>query len=82
MTAHSHSAVTRGECAVCGGPCREPFRLAPVPANYPFMSAAAIAATQPPEPVADPPRQRARRVAQDRQRHQENHAVQREDRST
>lgn len=81
MTAHSHSAVTRGECAVCGGPCQEPFRLPPMPDNYPFMSAAAIAATQPAEPVAVPPRQRARQLAQDRQRQQENHAVRREDRS-
>lgn len=81
MTTHSQSAVTRGECVVCGGSCKEPHRLTPVAANYPFMSAEHIAATHPAEPAAVPPRQRARRLAQDRQRQPENHAVEREDRS-
>lgn len=81
MSAHSSHAVTGGECALCDGPCRQPMQLAPVHANYPFMSAAHIAATQPPEPEPEPERPRARRNAQDRMRRPETRPVDREDRA-
>lgn len=41
-----HSIAGSNECSVCGGPCREPFRLGPVHDNYPFMSPEAIKMTQ------------------------------------
>lgn len=64
---HPHSAVTGGACVLCGGPCRQPMTLEPVHANYPFMNAAAIEATWPPEqgPAVD---ERVRRRREDRMR--------------
>jgi len=61
MGTQSHSAVTGRDCVPCGGPCRQPFKLKPVPVNYPFMNADAIAATQPDETPQDPPRRPRRR---------------------
>lgn len=71
MTPHAPSAVTGEACGVCGGPCREPFRLDPVHDNYPFMSPEAIAMTQqqPAEPEQEEPvvkPTRGRRRGQDR----------------
>jgi hypothetical protein len=49
------------ECPLCEGPCRPGFHLPPVHAGYPFLTAAQIAATQPPELVEPEPVQRAGR---------------------
>lgn len=61
MTAHAATAIEA--CAVCGGPCREPFRLPPIHDDYPFLPPEVIAMTQvPTEPVADqPPRPQGKR---------------------
>lgn len=81
MGTHSSLPLSQAEeCVLCGGPCKEPRVQAPVHANYPFMSAAHIAATQPEEAEPEPERPRARRRAQDRMRRPENHPVMREDR--
>lgn len=82
MSTHSHPAVTRSECVLCGPgrPCGH--RIPPVYANYPFMSPAAIAATQPEAPEATPETVARRRAAQDRMRRPEQHSPgPREDRS-
>lgn len=72
MSTQSPHAVTGGDCVLCDGPCREPFKLDPVPTNYPFMSAAHIAATQTPAAEEAPVlRQRASRL--DRMRRPEHH---------
>ena len=78
MSTHSHSpAVTRGECVLCGPgrPCGHDLarHLPIIPANYPFMTPAQIAATAPPvdEPTAEPITRR--RAAQDRMRRPEHH---------
>lgn len=46
--------ATGAACALCGGPCREPFRLPPIHARYPFLPPEVIAMTQPPEPTPEP----------------------------
>jgi hypothetical protein len=66
MTAHTDAATE--VCAVCGGPCLTPFRLSPVPESFPFLTAAQIAATQPPAPPAQaaPVARRGRRAGENR----------------
>jgi len=76
MTSHP-VAGTVAECEVCGGPCREPFRLPAIHDSYPFLSREVIVATQPqPEPEPEPVQgrrrgdaARARHLAEDRARH-------------
>jgi len=74
MSTHSHLAVTRGGCVLCGGPCREPMKVGPIHDNYPFMNPEAIASTQPVEQAPEPrsrPRDgnRARHLVEDRAHH-------------
>ena len=60
MTQHADAATEA--CWVCGGPCRAPFRLPPIPLSYPFMSQEAIMATHPaPDPQPDQVRRGRRR---------------------
>lgn len=66
MTQHSDAATK--ECWVCGGPCREPFHLPPVPLSYPFMNMEAKMATHPtPEPT--PARERRGRRLHEHRAH-------------
>lgn len=41
-----HSLSVTDECPLCGGPCREAWRLGPIHDNYPFMNPEAIRMTQ------------------------------------
>ncbi len=72
MSAH-FPAATPGECALCGGPCREPFRLPPIHDKYPFLPPEVIAMTKPlvDQPPKPEPRRgrRARRPAEDTAKH-------------
>lgn len=76
MTSHS-VAATPTECDVCGGPCREPFRLLVIHDRYPFLPREVIVATQPqPEPEPEPVQgrrrggaARSRHLVEDRARH-------------
>jgi hypothetical protein len=70
QSVRSHSAVTSGECLLCGGPCLMPMVLAPVPSGYPFMHPDDIALTQPQHgPEVPAMSRRARRLAEDRAHH-------------
>lgn len=76
-------AATPADCLICGGPCREPFKLPPIHDRYPFLPPEVIAMTQQrhepePEPEELPivarrnkrlAENRARRLAEDRARH-------------
>lgn len=65
-------AVTGTGCAICDGPCREPWLLPEVPPDYPFLPKEMVAAMQPtePEPAPEPDAEavRAKRLAEDRAR--------------
>ena len=70
MTSHA-VAVTGVACDVCGGPCREPFRLSEIHDRYPFLPPEVIAMTKPdaePSPSVDEHPSRGRRRGQDRAR--------------
>jgi hypothetical protein len=71
MTPHSLSATT--ECGVCGGPCREPFRLPRIHDDYPFLPPEVILQTQrehdgytPPDAKVERRERRSHRLAEDR----------------
>lgn len=53
MSSHTGTA-TGSVCELCGGPCREPFRLPPIHDNYPFLPQEVIAMTQPAEATPEP----------------------------
>lgn len=60
-------AVTGKGCAICEGPCREPWLLPEVPPDYPFLPKEMVDAMQPTEPEPTPPEpKRAKRLAEDR----------------
>lgn len=64
----SHAAATQ-LCELCGGPCREPFRLPPIHPRYPFLSPEQIAMTHPPveqpeAPADEPVAARGRRLGE------------------
>jgi len=62
-------AVTGKGCAICDGPCREPWLLPELRTDYPFLPKEMLDAMQPTQgPPAPPPAEpvRARRLAEDR----------------
>lgn len=62
-------AVTGKGCAICDGPCKEPWLLPDIHAGYPFLPKEMVDAMQPPEPQPTPaPEPRAKRLAEDRAR--------------
>lgn len=80
MSAHPTLLSQAEGCALCDGPCKCPRVQAPVHANYPFMTAAQIAATQPAEPEPESERPRAKRKALNRMARSEHHDRTTEDR--
>lgn len=67
----THADAATGACVLCGGPCREPMRLPPIHARYPFLPEEVIMATQQPtEPAVEPTPsgRRGRRLGEDRMR--------------
>lgn len=68
MTSHAHAA-TGGACEVCGGPCRQPFKLPPIHDRYPFLPPEVIAMTKPaeePKPEPAPTGKRAHKPRENR----------------
>lgn len=68
MSSHTHAA-TPVVCELCGGPCREPFRLPEIHDRYPFLPPEVIMQTKPlsDQPPKPEPRRgrRARRPVED-----------------
>jgi hypothetical protein len=79
MTPHGTHG-TAEPCGVCGGECREPLRLPPIPDRYPFLPSEVIAEVNElhepqPEAPSEPAPTRGRRRGEDRARRLDEHTA-------